>query len=271
MKIRPILLLAFLALFKLVLVDAQKAAAEAYVADFGDVQAELFYTCEEPGEQGSCLKPSSVLTIVREGKTRLQTTIADEYGQPLVTYEPATGFTVQDLDGDREPEVIADLYSGGVHCCTTSLVYRYDPAQKQYLLTEHHWQHSGYYLQDLNQDGVPEFISGDNRFVSQFASYADSGRPIQIWQFRSGEFIDVTRRFPQQIYRSAAQHWQRYQEAQAKGYELKGILAGYLATKYLLGEEEDGWQRIRQAYQAGDRERFFTQLRQFLQKAGYAS
>lgn len=52
--------------------------------------------------------------------------------------------------------------------------------------------------------------------------------------------IDVTRRYPQQIYSDAFKNWQYYPEARHKGYEVEGLLAAYLADKYLLDQGEDG-------------------------------
>lgn len=49
------------------------------------------------------------------------------------------------------------------------------------------------------------------------------------------------------------------------------MLAAYLADKYLLDQEKDGWQRVEQVYQGGDGQQFFTNLKQFLKKDGYVS
>jgi len=38
-----------------------------------------------------------------------------------------------------------------------------------------------------------------------------------------------------------------------------------------LGQAEDGWQRVQQAYQAGDRQTFFAALLSFLEDTGYAA
>ena len=133
------------------LVFVKVATAEAYLAEFGDVQAELSYSCKEPGEYGECRKNRSHLTIIRDGKTLLQTKFADEE-RPVVTYDLSAsgGFQVQDLDGDREPEVMVNTSTGGAHCCTISSVYRYSSSQNQYTETSRDWQQSGYRLQDLD-------------------------------------------------------------------------------------------------------------------------
>ena len=32
---------------------------------------------------------------------------------------------LRDLDGDGEPEVLLELFSGGANCCLSTLIYRY--------------------------------------------------------------------------------------------------------------------------------------------------
>jgi len=176
---------------------------------------------------------------------------------------------VKDLDGDKEPEVIADFFTGGAHCCTYSLIYRYEPAQNRYTSIRHDWAHTGYNLKDLDKDGLPEFNSFDNSFAYAFASFAGSGFPVQIWQYRQGKMIDVTRRYPQLIYSNAFENWQYYTEARHKGYEVKGLLAAYLADKYLLDQSQDGWRRVQQEYQDSDHTQYFSSLRNFLRETGY--
>lgn len=81
--------------------------------------------------------------------------------------------------------------------------------------------------------------------------------------------IDVTRRYPQQIHSNAFRNWQYYLEARKQGYEVKGLLAAYLADKYLLNQGQDGWRRLQQVYREDDRTQYFSQLRNFLQERSY--
>lgn len=149
------------------------------------------------------------------------------------------------------------------------MIYRYEPAQERYIHTKHYWAHTGYKLKDLNQDSQPEFVSADNSFAYKFTSFAGSGFPLQIWQYRQGKMLNVTRRYPQQVYGDAYQQWQWYTEARKQGYEVKGLLAAYMADKSLLGQAQDGWQQLWKAYRESDRQEYFTELRRFLQENGY--
>lgn len=243
----------------------ESAKAETFIARSGNVKAELSSVCLSIASIEDCQKQKSSLTIVRGGQTVLAAkTIADEY-----TIIDSNAFKVMDLDGDSEPEVIVNTYTGGAHCCTLSSIYRYEAAKNTYSTLEQDWQNGGYRLEDLDGDGLVEFVSRDERFAYTFDSYAASGYPVQIWQYRQGKSIDVTRRYPKQIYESATRNWQYYLEGKKEGFQLKGFLAAYLGDKYLLDQGEDAWNRVKLAYQESDREEFFTDLRKFLQETGY--
>jgi hypothetical protein len=228
----------------------------------GDVQAA--YTGQL--DPGLC-ETSHRLQISRAGQIVFDQMLDAEIG---ICRSHEGGLKVQDLDGDQEPEVVLDLFSGGAHCCGFSQIYYYDASARQYSSIIQFWGHTDQSnLQDLDGDGIPEFASFDSRFAYRFASFADSGFPLQIWQYRQGSMIDVTRNFPQRVYSDAYLYWNFYIEARQTGREVKGLLAAYLADKYLLGEAADGWQRVQQAYQGSDRQEFFTKLLSFLQEAGY--
>lgn len=259
--------------FSAAILAANPAAAEVKTAESGNVRAELSYQQQDYRFSNIRLK------ITRAGKTvsDQRVPVESEYDRPSNAMGGGgknTGFQVQDLDGDKEPEVILDFYTGGAHCCTYSLIYRSDSAKSQYTNLKHPWGNVGYMLGDLNKDGLPEFNSGDDRFAAKFTAYAGSRFPVQIWQYRQGKMSDVTRQYPQQIYSHAYQLWQELQQQRkngidAEGWNVKGILAAYVADKYLLGQGEDGWQRVRQVYRLSNRDQFFSDLGNFLKQTGY--
>jgi hypothetical protein len=184
---------------------------------------------------------------------------------------------VVDLDADGEPEVVLDLYSGGAHCCSSTQVFRWDPGTSAYLLSQHFWGDPGALLTDLRHDGRLEFRSADDRFAGQFAAFAFSGLPLQIWRFSAGRFIDVTRSFPSLIVADANGFLRDYKRTRAQGLGL-GLLAAWAADEELLGRgalvtstlarelrlghlrSVSGWEQGRQ---------FVTSLKRFLRRAGY--
>lgn len=242
---------------------APKATAATRSAEFGTVKADY---SEQPGQ--SCITDPR-LKITREGQVVFDAVLS---GEGLCRQDEEV-FAVEDLDNDGEPEVILDFSSGGAHCCSSSFIFRYDPQSEQYRSIQHLWGegHGARRRQDLDEDGTPEFIHYDSRFAYAFGSFAESGMPIRIWQYRAGEMINVTRNYPKQVYDDAFKWWQLYTEANRQKTDVKGVLAAYMADKYLLNEVEDGWQRLAQIYQGEDQQQFFAKLREFLIENGYTT
>jgi hypothetical protein len=257
------------------------AAPTVERAAAGDVQAELSYEKTRDFEYRDVR-----LKVVRGGATLLDAPVPGPCrGCPANPTAPgggASSIIVRDLDGDTEPEVIVDQYTGGAHCCTYSQIYRYRSAKNDYARTKRGWRDAGYTLGDPNRDGVPEFRSGDVRFVSRFTAYAFSPLPIQLWRYRNGTFTDVTRDFPRFIRRDARIEKRLYLRHRGRrDDDVRGILAAYLADKYLLGEGRSGWRVLRRALHRGelngfgsfDPERkgraYLRDLRRVLKRTGY--
>lgn len=259
------------------LLPVSVATATTKTAEAGNIKAELSYQkANTEYTQFNNLR----LKITRAGKVLLDQPLPDSEGNwPLVALDTewaqenaGSTFQVRNLDANPEPEVLIDLFTGGAHCCTYSLIYRYNPKTQQYNYDRYEWGNGGYKLQDLDKNGIPEFKGRNDAFAYAFGSYAGSGYPIQIWQYRQGKMIDVTRQYPKLIYNDAYFWWQAFLEHQNDGVEYgKGPLAAYLANKYLLGQGQDGWQKVQQAYKGSDRQQFFTELRRFLRETGYIS
>lgn len=244
---------------------SQISLAETKISTSGNVKAEMFY-------QEKVANEYSVLLRIYRGKKKFFEKRQPQdaiYDLPVVSIAPENKLPVVDLDGNQEPEVIADFFTGGAHCCTYSLIYRYSTPQKRYVVNRFNWGNGGYELIDLNNDKLPEFRSTDDRFAYAFASYAASGFPLQIWQYRPGKMLNVTRKYPKLVRGNALELWTSYQQAKKQNGEVKGLLAAYLADKYSLGESVDAWNRVRQTYKASDRQQYFAELRSFLRKNGY--
>jgi subtilisin-like proprotein convertase family protein len=195
-----------------------------------------------------------------------------------------TPVVIRDLDADGEPEVLLDLYSGGAHCCTYTLIFRYRPHFRDYRRIVGWWGNVGYRLGDIDRDGRTELQSADDRFAYAFAAYAFSLEPIQLWHYDRGRLIDVTRSFPRLVERDAGGLWSLYLRTRRSQYpEVRGILAAYLADLYLLGREDEGWRRLETALRRGELGRgpeqdgwpagraYLHKLLEFLRETGYAT
>jgi hypothetical protein len=141
------------------------------------------------------------------------------------------------------------------------------------------WWHTGYRLRDLDEDGVPEFVSYDNRFAYTFSCFACSWFPPQIWIYRSGRFIDVTRHFPGIVSQDARQAWRAARGGRDRSEENAGALAAWTADQCLLDQCTRAWRRLEVWRQRGwihpalgwDRtpQAYLAHLRRFLHRTGY--
>jgi len=257
--------------------EVSRNVVETRTARSGKVRAQLSFREVEQ------VYTDVLLRIRRAGKLVFEGAPA---GCPGCEQRPAspTPVTVRDLDGDHEPEVLVDLYSGGAHCCTYTLVYGYEAKRKVYRKLFHSWGNTGYSLRDLDRDERPELVSADDRFAYAFTAYAYSIDPIQVWSYRAGKLADVTRRFPAVVRRDAARLWRGYLKARKeKGADVRGLLAAYLAEQVLLGEGAGAWERLQEALTreelappagagVGPTGRAYLKaLRAFLVKNGYLS
>ena len=246
-------------------------------ASQGDVSATVSY-------KGSELFASNVrITVKRAGTAVLDRVRIRDAGTGEPTSSGPTLLAVSDLNGDGEPEILVDLYTGGAHCCTYTRIYQFDATYNDYTWIEHGWGNYPYDLSDLDGDGLPEFSSGDDRFAYAFAAYAFSIPPVQIWQYRAGEMGDVTRSFRTSIKRDARTWWKLYKQERRKPVrrraDLRGILAAWAADKYQLGQQAEAWKTLKAARKRGELRgsapwprgrKYLRELRIFLKATGYA-
>jgi hypothetical protein len=269
-----------------------KPKLKTFKRQLGDVTAVLSVVMVQDPDALSEYKEARI-QISRQGKVVFDQAIADDpitadlEGQwvlavphlgadlelDLVT-APSDEFILRDLDGDQEPELMVNFYSGGAHCCSTTAIYRYEPQANRYSPITHFWGNGAGAgpMQDIEGDGTIEFVNHDDRFAYAFASYAGSGYPLQVWNYRSGQMVDVTRKYPKLIYQDAFYWWNAFQEGKRSPDNVeygKGLLAAYVADKYRLGQGADGWKRAQQAYYGPDKREFFQGLQEALRELGY--
>ncbi|HWH94703.1 MAG TPA: hypothetical protein VNT03_12650 [Baekduia sp.] len=188
------------------------------------------------------------LFVVREG-VRYDLTITDvcQEGCILVpddgNEDPAgtSMVKVADLDGDGEPEVLVDTFSGGAHCCLTARLLTWNGTG--YTPKDIEYRDVGYALKDADGDGRPELVGYDPVFSGAFTAFAGSAFPPQVLQVDHGKVVDVTRKFPKLIRADAAAR-RRELRAAKRGDDVRGVLAAYVADEYLLGKGATGVKEI---------------------------
>lgn len=155
---------------------------------------------------------------------------------------------LEDLDNNGTAEVLVSAYSGGAHCCTNYSIYSWQDSE--FVASETGYlDGGGGSFEDLNGDGLTEFVTVDNSFLYRFSSYAGSFPPTMIYTFQDGQLEETTRQHEDEL-RSHA--WQMYQAVEDNPEFPNGILAGYVAQKILLGEYQEGWDYMLAHYNPDD-------------------
>jgi hypothetical protein len=247
-------------------------------ASAGVVQARFSYDyTPSPSRFGKAR-----LTIQRAGLTLHDAAVRPP--RPEFDAQPANYFShrksvfVRDLDGDGEPEVYLDLYAGGAHCCWYTELFRYGAGG--YSLQTHVWWNEGYRAADLDRNGLPEFVAGDNRFAYEFADFAESRWPIQIWSYRAGRFADVTRRFRAAIANDARSLWRSVPNRRLFPGTNHGVLAAWAADECLLDRCARAFAKLDALRRSGRLRNdsaccdstpraYLRHLRRFLRRTGY--
>jgi hypothetical protein len=155
---------------------------------------------------------------------------------------------VADLDGDGEPEILVDVFSGGAHCCLTARLLTFNGTG--YMAQDIDYGDVGYRLKDADGDGRPELVGADPRFSAVFTAFAASAFPPSVLQVDHGKTVDVTRRFPKLIRADAAARLKDLRKAK-RGDDVRGILAAYVADQYLLDKGSVGIKEIERLRRKG--------------------
>jgi hypothetical protein len=191
---------------------------------------------------------------------------------------------LNDLDNDGTPEVLLQAYTGGAHCCMAITTYTWQDDQFKPIYFDY-LDGGGGRFEDLDGDGLTEFVTLDNAFFYTFSSYAGSYPPSLVLTFQDGEYSDTTNQFNQRLGSTAWNMYQSLEQREEDGYEINGLLAGYVAQKIRLGQYREGWDFMLARYERDDDwglqiydndgnvieeyENFPAALEAFLQDLGY--
>jgi hypothetical protein len=265
----------------LVLAAPAAAAPVTETASSGTVTARFTY--ERKGTDYSAFH----VVIEREGRTVLDRAVPTGCRSEPCGVVPANrtagkdSVAVRDVNGDREPDVIVDLYTGGAHCCDVSTVYSFVEGSGTYSVRRHDWADAGYRLRDLGKDGQFEFYSADARFAYRYASYAESYLPVRIFRLDAGKLVDVTPSFRGVLRADARSALRLYRKQRRRHVNVRGVLAAYAADRYRLGERRGARRTLLRALKRGDLgpayafdagpfgRSYIARVDRFLRKIGY--
>jgi hypothetical protein len=238
------------------------ARTKTETASLGQVKATFFYRKKSP-----VTYTDLTLSIERNGALLLKA------AKPFKDFWPGGFFDepslkVLDFEGNGEPEVLLNLYSGGAHCCTSAYVYRYQAATNSYKPVIRDFGDVGFKLKNLDRTGPLEFLSADPAFSGAFTSYAESRFPVQALSFANGRFTDVTASFPALVRRDLKAQKSAYSRFRKHHYNARGALAAVAADQYRLGAKAAGdatLARGKSLYGA----RYVKDVRKLLKRGGY--
>jgi hypothetical protein len=225
--------------------DISRSVAETLSARSGAVRATVTFIERNFFFDGLRLR------IVRSGRTAVDAPL-EKLGCPDCPQYRPSAVSVRDLDGG-EPEVLVDLYTGGAHCCAAVLVLRFDPASRTYRPKLFDFGNYGYRVVDLDHDGLPELSAFDERFLYAYTAYVFSAAPPRVVQYRAGRLVDVTRRFPQVIEKSAAELARSFlKKRPARDVAVRAYVAAYVADQYLLDRPAEAKRALAYALAHGE-------------------
>jgi hypothetical protein len=197
------------------------------------------------------------LQIARAGTTVLDSDLSKECQLCGSVGEPTnSALHLVDLDGDGQSEVLVDLYTGGAHCCATTLIwYLEDPATNSSARRVLSLGDQAYRLEDRDGDGNQEIVTADDRFAYEFAAFAFDWFPPLVYDWKGQTLVDVTRDHPDLITTDLSRI-RKALPGLRRHYDPRGAVAGYVADLYLLGRGDEVAAYLRSALRHGDLQAF---------------
>ena len=163
---------------------------------------------------------------------------------------PAAVVQIAEMDpANPYPEVLLSSFTGGAHCCNQIQVLTSDRSGQQWReVTLGPFDDGESPARDPLGSGRYLIVDFDDRFLYRFGCYACSEAPTRVWQLEGATFVDVSHR-PEfrPLHRRRLERMEEWFK-QDNPSSPNAFLAGYVATKALLGELEDGWQRMLKHY-----------------------
>jgi hypothetical protein len=186
-------------------------------------------------------------------------------GQILVQVEMVWGLgklTGADITGEGHPDVIVEIFTGGAHCCFSTLVYDLGPTLTKVLETPQ--SNCGGQFEDLDGDGVLEVVTCDDLFAYVYCAYAASPLVQVVLQYEPGQgYVPASPRFAHLYAEEIAVHARRAEGAEDfadwDGTNKCAVLP--LVLDYLYtGQADQAWMALGRVYHYPDRLVFWAEI-----------
>jgi len=187
-------------------------------------------------------------------------------GQVLARVDSATTVDLSgtDLTGEGHPDVIIETYTGGAHCCFSTVVYDLGPTLTRVLETPA--SNCGGRFEDLDGDGVAEFVTCDDLFAYVYCAYAASPAVTVILKYEAGRgYIPASPRFASLYADEITAHRQMAENAvtddlgEWDGTPKCSVLPPVLDYLY-TGQPDRAWEALDQYYDYPDRKLFWVEV-----------
>jgi hypothetical protein len=212
----------------------------------GDLTISLMSVPDRTDRSGTDRMPEA--TISQGGRLKVRMRLDD-----VVMEKPRARVSVLRLDpSSPKPQVMLTGFGGGTHCCHVTKFATLVGGKWRVVEGDAIDGDEGYRLEDIDRDGTYELTSRDGDFLSAFSSYAESWPPVKVSKLVGARLVNVT---GNPRYRSfARQDLHRFERAASldpKLWNSNGFLAGWVASKALVGEVDDAWRRMLQLHDGG--------------------
>jgi hypothetical protein len=195
-------------------------------------------------------------------------------GQQLVQIEPVASLgdlTGKDITGEGHPDVIVERYSGGAHCCFSTAVYDLGPALTKVLETPE--SNCSGRFDDLDGDGVFEFVTCDDLFAYAYCPFAGSPMVKVILRYEPGRgYGPASPRFAHLYEGDIAEHTQLAEKTKPgemgewDGTTKCAVLPMVLDYLY-AGMADRAWEEINRLYPYDDVKSFYAEIEQSVAKS----
>lgn len=188
------------------------------------------------------------------------------------------------------PDVLAEGYWGGAHCCYAPTIYRYAAGRYQVVVDLSkpgvgaglHWDPNvGFTPKRVGSAVVLE--TDDGAFPYAFGCYACTPSPTRLFTVADGRLVDVTTSHPALVRAEAARAWKtahKWMQTTAGADGVEGPLAQWAADQCELNQGAGMFRTLEQLQAEGklaaaekasfdNKAPFPTELKAFLLKHGY--
>ncbi len=191
--------------------------------------------------------------------------------QPTVQIENAVGLndlTGSDITGEGNPDVIVERYTGGAHCCSSTIIYDLGPAMTKVL--EAPESNCGGRLEDLDGDGVYEFVTCDDMFAYVYCCYAGSPAVTVILKYEPGEgYVPASPSFAEAYEEDVARDLELAEGASPGencewGNDTKCQVLPLVLDYLYLGQVDKAWSEFDRLYDYPDAALFRTEIQEMV-------